>query len=96
MRKSIFLGFFLSCFLLSCSESTDTCACWEELVTLEDRTGISSSCEYVLDMSIEELNAEAGPECVEKIDKLLFTEDDINTSDEITDDSMYEEVETFE
>jgi hypothetical protein len=83
-------------FLNSCSQNTDTCSCWEELVTRAENQNISSSCEYILDMTLDEIHAEAGPDCVEKINHILFGDDDIEYEEELDENAMFEEVESFE
>jgi hypothetical protein len=80
----------------SCSNEIDTCTCWEELVTKADNKNISSSCEFILEMSLEDIQAEAGPECVEKITRLLFGDDDIEFDEELDENAMFEQVEKFD
>jgi hypothetical protein len=96
MFKQISIILFSGIALLSCTEEVDTCTCWEELVTRAENQEISSSCEYILEMTIEEISAEAGPECVEKINTLLFGDDDIELEEELDENAMFEEVENIE
>jgi hypothetical protein len=82
--------------LFSCSSEADTCSCWEELVTRAENQDISSSCEYILDMSLEEIQAEVGPECVDKIGRMLFGDDDIEFEEELDENAMYEEIDRLD
>ena len=82
--------------LAACTPEKDTCTCWEELVTRQENEAINPSCEYILEMTVEEISAEAGPECVEKINQMLFGDDDIEYDEELDENAMFEEVESTE
>lgn len=96
MLKTLIIVILPFTFLFSCTSEVDVCTCWEELVTRGENKEMSASCAYILDMTIEEINAEAGPDCVEKINALLFGDDDIEYDDDLDENAMFEEVETFE
>lgn len=96
MLKKFTIGAIFLASLAACTSEKDTCSCWEELVTRPENQAISSSCEYILDMTVEEISAEAGPECVEKINQLLFGDDDIEFDEELDENAMFEEVEGAE
>lgn len=96
MLKQFTIAALSMALLGACTTEQDTCTCWEELVTRQENQAISASCEYILEMSIEEISAEAGPECVEKINQMLFGDDDIEFDEELDENAMFEEVESNE
>jgi hypothetical protein len=96
MLKKLTPLIILSLVLFSCSSHVDTCQCWEELVTRSDNKTISSDCEYILDMSLEDIRAEVGADCVEKINALLFGDDDIEFNEDLDENAMYEAVDNVE
>jgi hypothetical protein len=77
--------------LSACTSEGEICDCWKELVTKEGNRKISEGCEYILEMSHDEITAEAGPDCVEEINKLLFDDDDIEFEEEIDENAMIEQ-----
>lgn len=88
-KSSIYL--FAVLFLSACTSEGDICDCWKELVTKEGNRNMSEGCEYILEMSHDEITAEAGPACVEEINKLLFDDDDIEFEEEIDENAMIEQ-----
>lgn len=96
MLKQISIILISGSLLYSCSSEVDACSCWEELVTRAENQDISSSCEYILEMSLEEIHAEVGPECVDKIGRMLFGDDDIEFEEELDENAMYEEIDRFD
>ncbi len=96
MLQRLSLLFIALALFNSCSQESDTCSCWEELVTRADNQSISASCEYILEMSLDEIHAEAGPDCIEKINSILFGDDDIEYNEELDENAMFEEIENFE
>jgi len=90
LKKCFFLG-LMSILLGSCTDEGEICECWKELVTKEGDRTMSDGCEYILEMSHEEISEEAGPECVEEINKLLFNEEVIEFEEEIDENALQEQ-----
>ncbi len=82
---------FASFLFLSCSGEGEICDCWKELVTKESDKPMSEGCEYILTMSRDEISAEAGPACVDEINKLLFDDEDIEINEEIDENALLEQ-----
>lgn len=86
-----FLPFAFSMFLFAgCASEGDICDCWKELVSKEGDRAMSDGCEYILDMTHDEITSEAGPTCVDEINKLLFEDDDYEYIDEIDENALLE------
>ena len=90
MLKNISLMAFAVMALSACTTEGEICDCWKELVTKEGDKNISEGCEYILTMAHSEITTEAGPACVEEINKLLFNEEQIELEEEIDEDAMME------
>lgn len=90
MLKNILSLAFLLILMVGCASEGAICDCWKELVSKEGDRAMSEGCEYILEMSHEEIVAEAGPTCVDEINKLLFEEDDFEYIDEIDENAMME------
>lgn len=91
MFRKISLLAFSSMVLVSCTTEGEICDCWKELVTKESDKPMSDGCEYILTMSREEITAEAGPSCVDEINKILFDDDDIEFNEEIDENALFEQ-----
>jgi len=91
MLKKIFLLFLPALMLGACASEGDICDCWKELVTKEGERSMSEGCEYILEMSHEEITAEAGPSCVDEINKILFDDEDIEFNEEIDENALLEQ-----
>lgn len=91
MLKVISAFTILTFFLGACTTEGEICDCWKELISKEGDKTISDGCEYILEMSHEEITAEAGPTCVDEVNKLLFDDDDIEIEEEIDENAMMEQ-----
>ncbi len=91
MLKKIFLFFLPPLLLSACASEGDICDCWKELVTKEGERTMSEGCEYILEMSHEEITAEAGPSCVDEINKILFDDEEIEFNEELDENALLEQ-----
>lgn len=92
MLNRISILLFSAILFTACASEGEICDCWKELVTKEGDRTMSAGCEYILEMKREEIAAEAGPACVDEINKLLFDENEVEINEEIDEDALFEQV----